>query len=77
MKDFKEVDRVGNSIHRYSPAISLAVPGNPALPRRGPRRRTRQTADGRSIRQTVTHNNGVEMPILTFGVFQIPEDEKT
>jgi len=25
--------------------------------------------------QTITLNNGVEMPILGFGVYQVPEDE--
>ena len=25
--------------------------------------------------QTITLNNGVEMPILGFGVFQIPDDQ--
>jgi len=31
--------------------------------------------EGNLTMQTVTLNNGVEMPILGFGVFQIPPEE--
>ena len=57
----------------------------PALPHRltrrltgslpGPYRSRGRVIEGNLTMQTVTLNNGVEMPILGFGVFQIPPEE--
>jgi len=40
-----------------------------------PRSAVQFMEEGKSVMQTVTLKNGVEMPIIGFGVFQIPEDE--